>query len=46
MVPAVSLAANSFASFDIKQAIEATKIIAGFASATTVNFHISGVEVA
>lgn len=46
LVPAVSVAANSFASFDIKQALAATKLIEGFASATTVNFHISGVEVA
>lgn len=46
MIPAVSLAAGSFASFDLKQALAATKIIAGFASATSVNFHISGVEVA
>lgn len=46
LVPAVSVAANSFATFDIKQALGATKLIEGFASATTVNFHISGVEVA
>ena len=41
----VSLAANSTAMFDIKQTLATTKIIAGFASATTVNFHISGVEI-
>lgn len=46
LIPAVSIAANSIASFDIKQAVGATKVVAGFASATTVNFHISGVEVA
>jgi hypothetical protein len=40
------IAANSVAIFDIKQALGATKIIAGLASATTINFHISGVEVA
>ena len=42
----VSLAANTTVMFDIKQTLATTKIIAGFASATTVNFHISGVEVA
>lgn len=46
LLPAVSVAAGSMATFDLKQAIEATKVIAGFATATTVNFHISGVEVA
>jgi hypothetical protein len=40
-----SLAANSSAYFDLKQVLATTQIIAGFASATTVNFHISGVEV-
>ena len=41
-----SIAANSTAMFDLKQAIAATKVIAGLASATSVNFHISGVEIA
>lgn len=44
----VSLAANSSAFFDLKQVIPANatpKTIAGSASATTVNFHISGVEI-
>lgn len=45
LLPAVSVSANSFASFDLKQTLAATKIIAGFATATTVNFHISGVEI-
>jgi hypothetical protein len=40
-----SIAANSSAYFDLKQVLNATQIIAGFASATTVNFHISGVEI-
>lgn len=31
---------------DLKQALAATKTIKGLASATTVNFHISGVEIA
>ena len=42
----VALAANSTAMFDLKQTLATTKIIAGLASATTVKFHISGVEVA
>lgn len=44
-----AIAANSTALFDIKQVLAANatpKIIAGFASATTVKFHISGVEIA
>jgi len=43
-----SLAANSTAYFDLKQVIPANatpKTITGSASATTVNFHISGVEI-
>ena len=45
----VSLAANSTAFFDLKQVLPANatpKTISGSASATTVNFHISGVELA
>lgn len=42
----VALAANTTAMFDLKQTLATTKIIAGLASATTVKFHISGVEVA
>jgi hypothetical protein len=42
----VALAANSTAMFDLKQVLATTKIIAGLASATTVKFHISGVEIA
>jgi hypothetical protein len=48
IIPTVALAANSIAAFDLKQVIPANatpKIISGSASATTVNFHISGVEV-
>jgi hypothetical protein len=40
-----AIAANSTAMFDLKQVLATTKIIAGFASATTVSFHISGVEI-
>jgi hypothetical protein len=40
-----AIAANSTAAFDLKQVLATTKIIAGLASATTVRFHISGVEI-
>lgn len=42
----VSVAANSIAIFDIKQALAAAKTIKGGASNTAVTFHISGVEIA
>jgi hypothetical protein len=41
-----AIAANTTAMFDMKQVLATTKIIAGLASATTVRFHISGVEIA
>jgi hypothetical protein len=41
-----AIAANSTAMFDLKQVLATTKIIAGLASAVTVSFHISGVEIA
>ena len=41
----VAIAADSIAIFDVKQVINATQTIQGGASATTVNFHISGVEI-
>jgi len=41
----VSIAANSTATFNLKQVLTTTKIIAGFASAVTVSFHISGLEI-
>ena len=40
-----AIAANSTVYIDLKQVLAATQVIAGLASATTVNFHISGVEV-
>jgi hypothetical protein len=40
-----AIAANSTAMFDIKQVLAAAKVIAGFASAVTVKFHISGMEI-
>ena len=41
----VAIAADSFVVIDLKQVISATQTIAGGASAVTVNFHISGVEI-
>jgi hypothetical protein len=41
----VAIAANSSVFFDLKQVLATTKVIAGLASATTVRFHISGVEI-
>jgi hypothetical protein len=42
----VAIAANDCITIDLKQALAATKTIKGLATATTVNFHISGVEIA
>lgn len=41
----VTVAANDTLTIDLKQTLAATKTIKGLASATTVNFHISGVEI-
>ena len=41
-----ALAANSTVYVDLKQVLATTKTIKGFASAVTVDFHISGVEIA
>lgn len=41
----VTLAANTTAFFDLKQVLATTQTISGLASAVTVNFHISGVEI-
>lgn len=40
-----NIAANSIATFDIKQVLNATNTITGSASSTLVTFHISGVEI-
>lgn len=40
-----ALAANSTVYIDLKQVLATTKTIKGLASATTVDFHISGVEI-
>jgi hypothetical protein len=46
LVSGISVAANSSTVIDLKQVITTTQTISGSASAVTVNFHISGVEVA
>jgi hypothetical protein len=40
-----AIAANTTVYVDLKQVLATTNIIAGGASATSVNFHISGMEV-
>jgi hypothetical protein len=40
-----TIAANSTAYIDLKQVVAATQVVSGSASATSVNFHISGIEV-
>lgn len=42
----VTVGAYDTTVIDMKQALAATKTIKGLASATSVNFHISGVEIA
>jgi len=41
-----TIAANSTVYIDLKQVLDTTKTIKGLASAITVDFHISGVEIA
>ena len=41
----VSVGANDSTIIDLKQVLTTTKTIKGFASAVTINFHISGVEI-
>lgn len=45
MHAATTIAANTTLYVDLKQTLEATKVLAGGASATSINFHISGVEI-
>ena len=45
MATDVSVPANDSAVLDIKQVLSASATITGLASATTVNFHISGLEI-
>jgi hypothetical protein len=40
-----AIAANATVYIDLKQVLVATNTITGLASATTINFHISGVEI-
>lgn len=42
----VAIAANDTVAIYLKQVLATTKTIKGLASAITVNFHISGVEIA
>ena len=42
----VAIAANNSTFIDLKQVIATSKTITGGASATSINFHISGVEIA
>jgi hypothetical protein len=44
VVTAVALSANTTQVIDMKQVLTTTKLITGGASATSVSFHISGVE--
>jgi len=41
----VAIAANAIVTLDIKQVLATTNTITGGASATSVNFHISGVQI-
>jgi hypothetical protein len=45
LLGSVSINANSSAFFDMKQVLPATQTIKGLASSTSVDFHISGVEI-
>ena len=40
-----AIAANATVYIDLKQVLATTNTITGLASATTINFHISGVEI-
>jgi len=41
----VTVGANDSTTIDLKQVLATTKTIKGLATATTINFHISGVEI-
>jgi hypothetical protein len=41
-----AIAGNTTAYIDLKQVLDTTKTIKGLASAITIDFHISGVEIA
>jgi hypothetical protein len=42
---AVSIPANDSVVIELKQVLTATQILSGGASATSINFHIAGVEI-
>jgi hypothetical protein len=44
LFPGTTIPAGGVVTLDIKQVLTTTKTITGGASATTVNFHISGME--
>jgi len=46
LLGSVAIAANTSAFFDLKQVLNPTQTIKGSASSTSVDFHISGVEIA
>jgi hypothetical protein len=46
LLNSVSIGANSVFGFDLKQVVPDGDIIAGSASSTDVDFHLSGVEIA
>lgn len=45
MAPTATIAANDAKVLEIKQVLATGQILAGFASATSVNFHVSGLEI-
>jgi hypothetical protein len=45
LLGSVAVAANTTAFFDLKQVLNTTQTIKGLASSTSVDFHISGVEI-
>lgn len=45
IAPTVTVAANDSTVIDIKQPLATTQTITGGSSATSVNFHIAGVEI-
>jgi len=45
MAASVTVPGNDTAVLDIKQVLNATQTIMGFASASTITFHISGLEI-
>ena len=46
IAPTIAVGGNDSTVIDLKQVLIATQTITGGASATTINFHIAGVEIA